>query len=813
MSFAIRDRGRRVLLCVRILFLACCFTFPLPAFAQLSSLVATISPTEAVSETPLTVSVDLYRGETIERAYFVYRPFGEGSWNRREMDLRGNTAFIVVPPGVVRPPYLEYYLVLVKRSGGLESHPLSESTDPLERPPSRTLHMPVVKREDDLQVVFLSPELNATYDPTDVVVSVSLLRADSVVVRRATQIILDGKDVSSDAVMTGDLLVYVPSNHNLSLKPGRHRVTVLLYNRQGNLHRQASTQFYVAGEPEPLSLPYQPFISTGSVDLESRNEKVSNVRTWYNRGSARFSGSQGDWRFNANVFVTSDELPSRQPQNRYYASLESYWLLIGYGDSYPSYPNLILSGKRVRGLNTSVRLGKFNVDLTVGQTTRAVEGALVKIIPVNQLGFEQQADPFAAFARIDSLTWGKYTYGTYARDIFIVRPSFGSGEKYQIGFTWLKAKDDTRSITFGTRPQENLVVGTDLVSKFDMNRIELTAQAAFSAFNSDISSGNFTDAYIDTVYKKDAAAIKDARDILKNFITVNDNLRPLSFKKLSTFAYDVGLALNYFDNAFKASYIHRGSDYMSFGQTFLRTDVAGFNLMDRIRLSEQNMFVTLGYERLHDNTSKTKATTTRFTTVNVALTYDPPPELPSISVGYTHFANVNNLMITGPDSISAVNDKTNRYYLHAMQRFTYAAHHIASVSVSTSFRNDFTRRNLDVKNISVSSTLHTRYAIPLQTTLGYTLNVNEFPSPGSSARTRLNYSTVLAYGRYSFVQDIAAVSISFSPTFGDFSRFTFDCAAQWNVRPNMYVLLQYSYFHNKGIPNDDFWSLKYRLEY
>lgn len=813
MSIAACDRGCKVSTGIRVLLLACCFALPFPTLAQLSSLVASISPTEAVSETPLTISVDLSRGETVERVYFLFRRFGEGSWNKREMDLRGNTAFIVLPPSVVQPPYLEYYLVFVKRSGGIESHPLSESTDPLERPPTRTVQMPVIKREDDQQVVFLSPEANATYDPLDVLVSVSLLRADSVVVRRATQIILDGKDVSSDAVMTGDLFVYVPTNHGLSLKPGRHRVTVLLYNRQGNLHRQASTQFYVAGEPEPLALPYQPFISTGSVDLESRNEKVSNARTWYNRGSARFSGSQGDWRFNANVFVTSDELPSRQPQNRYYASLESQWLLIGYGDSYPSYPNLILSGKRVRGLNTSVRLGKVNVDLTLGQTTRAVEGALLKVIPINQLGLEQQADPFAAYARIDSLTWGKYSYGTYARDIFVVRPSFGSGEKYQIGFTWLKSKDDVQSITFGTRPQENVVVGTDLVSKFDMNRIELSAQAAFSAFNSDISSGNFTDAYIDTVYKKDAAAIKDARDILKNFITVNDNLRPLSFKNLSTFAYDVGLALNYFNNAFKASYIHRGSDYMSFGQTFLRTDVAGFNLVDRIRLPEQNMFVTLGYERLRDNTSETKATTTRFTTVNVALMYDPPPELPSISVGYAHFANVNNLVITGPDSISAVNDKTNRYYLHAMQRFTYAAHHIASLSVSMSFRNDFTRRNLDVKNISVSGTLNTRYAVPLQTTLGYTLNVNEFPSPGTSTRTRLNYSTVLASGRYSFGQDIAALSVAFSPTFGDFSRFTFDYTAQWNVQPNMHVLLQYSYYHNTGAPNDDFWSVKYRLEY
>ncbi|MER3522804.1 MAG: hypothetical protein C4326_01715 [Ignavibacteria bacterium] len=807
------ERGHSMPFVARVLLMVSLIAFPALTFAQLSSFVASISPADAVSETPLVITVELREGEAIERVLFVYRAYGEGSWNRREMELRGNAAFVRLPAQVVEPPYLEHYLVLVKRSGSLESHPLSESSDPFERPPSRTLQMPVVRKEEDVQVMFLSPEPNATYEPADVLISMSLFRADSLVVRRATQILLDGADVTRDAVMTEDLFVYVPANNGVTLKPGRHRVSVLLFNREGKLHRQAVTQFYVSGEVEPLDLPYLPFVYTGSVDLESRNEKVNNAHTWYNRGGARFSGSQGDWRFNANVFVTSDELPSRQPQNRYYASLESQWLTIGYGDCYPNFPNLVLSGKRVRGLNTSLRFGKFNVDLALGQTVRGIEGALVKTIPADQLIAEQQADRFAAYARIDSLTWGKYTYGTYERDLFVVRPSFGSGEKYQIGFTWLKSKDDLSSIRFGTRPQENVVIGTDFVTRFDRNRIELSAQAAFSAFNSDISSGNFTDAYIDSVYKKDAQAIKDARDILKKFITVNDNLRPLSFKNLSTLAYDVALGLNYFENAFKATYLYRGSDFMSFGQTFLRTDIAGFNLLDRLRLPEQRLFLTLGYERLTDNTSKTKATTTRFTTVNVALTYDAPPELPSLSLGYAHFANVNDLFIDGPDSISAVNDKTNRYYLYAMQRFAWGAHHVATLGVSMSYRNDFTRRNLDVKNIAVTASINTRFTIPLQTTVGYALNVNEFPTGSASSRTRLNYSRLTLYGKYTFGQELVALTGSFNPTFGAFSRFTLDSSLQWNALRNMWFIVQYSYFRNQGLPDDDFWSLKYRLEY
>lgn len=806
---------RRFLVTAYITFIALGLFLP-SLHAQVSTRIASVSPNDAVSESPLTVRAELRQGETIERAYFVYRAFTESEWTQVEMELLGNTALAKLPATAISSPYLDYYIVLVNRSGAMESYPLSESSNPLERPPSKTLQMPVINKDDDLQAVFLSPEPNTTFEASDVLISVSLFRADTIVVRRATQILLDGADVTEHVVVSDDILVYVPDNHGLKLKPGRHKVSVLLYNRQGNLHRQTSTYFNVLGEGEFLEKPSEAFIYNGAVDLELRREKVNNRRTWYNRGGFRFNGTQGDWRINSNLFLTSDENSNRQPQNRYYIALESHWLLMGYGDSYPYFPTLILNGKRVRGLNSAIRLGKFNVELALGTTVRDVEGTLLKVIPVAILETEQRADPFAAYARIDSLRWGKYSYGTYARNLFAIRPSFGSGEKYQIGFTCLKSKDDIGSIQNGTRPQENLVLGADMISKFDENRIELTAQVAFSAYNSDISSGNLTDAYIDSVYKKDAAAIRSARDLLKNLITFNDNLRPLSFKRLSTFAYDIGLALNYFDHSFKATYLHRGSDYNSFGQTFLRKDIAGINLLDRIKLAANHLFITLGFERLTDNTSKTKAATTRFYTYNLAVSYDPRSELPSATVGYTHYRNANDLMAGGPDSlnaaISAVNDQTNRIFVLLTQRFTYLAPHSASLSISTSHRNDYTPRDFDVTNASGSLSISTKYAVPLQTSIGYAINYNDFPT-STGTRTKLNYSNFFVSGSYALPEEVGSVSSTISPTFGDFKRLTFDVTAQWNATQAMNVLLQYSYFSNDGLPNDDFWSLKYRYDF
>ncbi len=190
-----------------------------------------------------------------------------------------------------------------------------------------------------------------------------------------------------------------------------------------------------------------------------------------------------------------------------------------------------------------------------------------------------------------------------------------------------------------------------MLVRFDRSRIEITGQAAFSAYNSDISSGTFTDAYIDTVFQN-PQGIKEARDRLKEYITVNDNFRPLSVETLATLAYEATLGLHYFDNDFTFTYLSRGSDYVSFGQSFLQTDLRGFKLVDRARLIDNQLFLTLGYERLEDNLNGTKPATTVFSNMNIAATYFPRRDIPTVTVGFSRFSNDNGLAVTGRDSLT-----------------------------------------------------------------------------------------------------------------------------------------------------------------
>jgi len=77
--------------------------------------------------------------------------------------------------------------------------------------------------------------------------------------------------------------------------------------------------------------------------------------------------------------------------------------------------------------------------------------------------------------------------------MFAVHPYFGKGENFQFGLTYLHSADDSKSIDFGARPAENLVLGTDMLIGIDDQHILLTGQAAVSLSNTDISGGNLSD--------------------------------------------------------------------------------------------------------------------------------------------------------------------------------------------------------------------------------------------------------------------------------------------------------------------------------
>lgn len=783
------------------------------ANGQISTRVAGVNAGEAVAGMPVHVTVDLRQTAGVQSVLLLFRPFGESDYRRIDMDVVGNRATAQIPAAAVTPPFLEYYIVIRDATGSFEVYPLSDSPDPLATPPQSILRLEVRDRSRaEPQVAFLSPDPGGVVTSHDVLISVSLLRADSTITRNATRLLLDGVDVTAQAVFTGDLIVFVPANVGMLLEPGDHTVAVHLLDQGGTLHQESTLTFAVRSETPrfPAEPATTAFRYGASVQLESRHENVESSGQWYNRARLLFRGQTGPLQLRSDLFITSDEKADRQPQNRYLVSAALPWLKVDLGDSYPQFTDLTLSGKRVRGVNSSLELGAVNVDLAYGTVTRGIDGAILKSFPSESLLVEQTKDPRAAFGQLGPTEWAKFSYGTYERTIFALRPRFGSGETWQLGFTWLSGQDELGSIRYGIRPQENVVLGTDFFTRLDDSRIELSWEAAFSAFNSDISSGPFSDAYIDSVYPDEASAIKSARDVLSPFITVNDNLRPLSFKKLATLAGQASLGLNYFDNSVKLTYLYRGVDFNSFGQTYLRTDIRGFNAVDRVRLLRNQVFVTIGLERLQDNTAGTKGATTTFANLNAAVSLYLIDTFPGLTIGYSRFDNDNELPT---DSLSAVRDVTNRVYLQATHAFHLGIAHTAILNVSSSVRNDYTIRNQDVKNYSVAAGIGSRYPFPLQTELSLAFNFNRLPGPAPDISRRFNYTVLSVYGRYELLPGELTLMGTVGPTFGDFTRTVLNAGCEWRISPPMTLSLDASTYQSSGIASESYFSLRFRYDF
>ncbi len=400
----------------------------------------------------------------------------------------------------------------------------------------------------------------------------------------------------------------------------------------------------------------------GNAQLELRNEKVDITNTTYQRADVRLNGTYQSLTFGYDMHLTNENTDDRQPQNRFLATVQAAdYAKVQVGDAYPVFPSLMISGKRVRGVTGALTLGFFNLDVSYGQTERFIEGTLGGLVyyPDSSTASARPKETvfqgrggYNSVSGMDTLIYRTYTDGTYDRKFLAVRPSFGSGENFQLGFSVIKATDDTNSIKYGNYPADNFVAGTDLLIAFDNQKFKWTTQVAFSLNNTDITGGNYSDADFrqyklsglsSTATAADSAkALKDAQDLIdlaklgRNVIIVNPNMSPLDpTSGFPSLAVESELILNYFNNYIRALAFRRGKNYTSFGNEYVQTDIAGLNLSDRIRLFDNRAMTSFSYETKWNNigNDNTQPQTT-FNTFNGSVSAYPGVSLPTLTVGY-----------------------------------------------------------------------------------------------------------------------------------------------------------------------------------
>jgi hypothetical protein len=841
-----------------LLFLFSVF-FLSPMYSQVSQYVVDVKIPASSEKTALSISVELTQNTQIRQVVLHYREFGRTEFKEVDMLLSGRTAVATIPAKSVTSPYIEYYIGLQLADSKLATFPSeSAETNPIKIQ---------VKELDakDLEARFLTPEPGETLTAEDLAVAVSLMYASDKVEISRTRIYLDGADVTNEALITDDVLLYSPKNFNKPLSIGAHSVKIELQDSLGNIYytKQEAFNLSTASAIEEIksSLQY-----TGNAQAEFRNEKLDIATTSYIRGDVHIGGTYKEFTFGGDLHVTNEEKSYLQPQNRYLATFQAAdYAKVQVGDAYPQFPSLVVSGKRVRGITGSFSVGFFNLDVSYGKTDRAVEGITQDITYSDSSSAAKH--PTEAIP-LGGLQYRLFQPGTYARNFFAIRPSFGSGENFQFGITYMNSKDDKSSITYGMHPMENFVAGIDWLLAFDNQKIKWASQAAVSLENIDISTGDYSDADYDAFAgvgnpekdqeeaKRDADNFKRIAKIIRHFITANEFLRPLNPQKgMPSLAYESELSLNYYNNYVRFMLFRRGIAYTSYGNNFVQNDIAGINVSDRVRLFDNKIMASVSYETKRNNTMNEASTpTTTYNALNTSVTAYPGAMYPSFTVGYGlntrknpvdlsmyiaankpllrdldtssilswSLSSTQNLytLVPSDNMIQIANESTNRYFIALNYDFYYLARQSANATLSIANKKDktFFQRNMD--NVNFSTSLTSYYSIPLQTTLTFVMSQSSaYSAIQDSVRAYLSgtqkqvfkYQTISLGARYRLMEDRLNLLATVAPSFGDFKRLLIQAGAEYQVAENHYLISQCDFIQNSGRTSDIVFSLLYRF--
>ena len=773
------------------------FVFAAEVSGQVNTYVRAIRPASALEKKPVMVAAELQFSSNIQRVVLQYRSFGESEYTSVEMQLLRDSAVAEIPAAVMQPPFVEAYVIVTGIDGTTETFPF----DNPETNPFRIMIAPAPKSE----VIILSPEDGEQITGGETYISISFVYADENTDRSKTKVLLNGIDLSDKAMMFDDLLIIPPDAIPAGLLKGGVNLSVQTFNAEGKRLTSLNRGFNVITEEEAEEIRSS-FQGFGNAQAETRREDIKGIVKTYNRLDVRASASYLEFlKATTNLTITSEEKPENQPQNRYFLGLDARYVKIGLGDAYPRFPSTIMDGRRIRGYTFDLLLGAFNINAASGEIIRRVE---VNAVP--------QA---------------------LKRNMTVVRPSFGKGENFQWGFTYLKSKDEFDPLQpIVVRPQENVVFGTDMLIGIDRRRIEITAQSALSLNNVDISRAEFNSDSIDaavargTFDKGDADQLKKLLPLARNLITVNENLVPVNPAGLTSLVYETAVSFNYFGNFVKAAFLVPGKDYTSAGASTIRKDIQGYNVTDRLRLLDNRLFLTGSYEELKNNTSGFEIATTTYTTVNTSVSYYPAKDYPNITLGYGANRNRNPInafdtadVVARQIALRAIDDNTDRYFLQSSYDFSYWGRHNISLNLDMSGKDDKTPKEQDVSTLNTVLLISTAHNLRLESSVGFSVSSITFPqtdSTGVVMQGSLGYQTLSLTGRYKLYQEVLRLTGTFAPTFGDLSRLLFETSLQYSITDHQLAVLQFQFIRNSSSAlaaltskNDSFVSLLYRIDF
>ena len=808
----------------------------------------------------------------------LYRQRGLQSYKEFSMIESSGFWSATIPGSEVTDAGLEYLIIAELQGGGQLAYP---EIDPYDQPvfiatlivKTAEIREAAIKQGavSGSNMIILSPEANSRTRAEETLIAVSLFYSDEIDLS-SIAVFLNGINITAGSDISEELITYAPDE----IEPGIKTVIIEASDLSGVPIIPLQWDFTVVSDEIRTESKFK---IRGKAFVDSRGDKIQGETDDVTTSRLSIRGNYDFVNFRGLAYVTSKESEFLQPKNRFMFGLKTKYLTLNFGDLNPNVTPLTIYGKRMRGIEGNLELGFFNLHTVFGELEREIPADIsliteALIVDVNGDGEFTKAD---GDSFIDLNGNGKRDEigdvlrgGTFRRTLLAIRPSFGPSRSFQWGFTFAQARDDSlikinlpdrispRAVSLlsgrpsrfdystpdgekvfvdlGHSPQDNMLIGTDLFFGFDNNRFILEGEAAFSLLARDITGGPFTEEELDTLTDDsldgkigDVNIPFNPKDWESLFI-LNQSVIPLDPTGWESLSYNAGFKLNYFKQFIRANYRFVGSEYNSLANPFIRKDIQGFNVSDRIRMLNNKFIVTLRFEQLENNLAGEKETTTTTTSFDGGISIYPGRDMPRISLNVRNYLRDNGVDTTRIDpSIGVIDRREQNATVTSTFSIGYDVEalgfkHKLNLNVSNSERTDEFRDKRDTSFVSsefsssqFALVVNTKYDFPLKTQVQFLTNNNE---TGSSKP--FTYTVFGVGGEYLMLDEklVLTGNLKYSTTSGsvEFKESRLSGGARYKITTKQSILAsaqiaKRTQSAGAGIPDESFNDYIVRARY
>ncbi len=594
---------------------------------------------------------------------------------------------------------VEYYILAQDTAGNETTEP---RIDAEENPLSAAMDEMVNYSSDE--VVLSSPEPGTLVVTGNQMIIVSFYKTDREVDMNTVRIKINDRDRTREADVVGNIVMWEPRR---PLRDGVHVVEIFARDTQGGMVGPNIWSFRVKTKLElPMGMSGNFYMG---IQHDDRSIESSNVPLWNNKLDMSLQGEQDwlTWEAGAMLsseessFLTSEDIPDRQPINRFFLNARTRHWKLRLGDSNPNFSELSLKGILVRGLNAQFKSNRFNAQFVYGYNKRDIDENVIPVTNVSNVtatGYYDENNNFVdistmPFQEITQNSAGEYQVyefspGTFKRNVMAVsfdtRPVKNRYATWDIGLNFFSAEDDTTKLddvydhekkaryyyytdearfSTGYAPKKNWVGTVESSLRFNNNRSVLSAEFGgtmvtdnlYGVLSEDIAD-EIPDDISDDLFRFNGST-QTSFDKMKLKDSIGKGLGDALFS-VYKFRLMTPVPIKHTRTYFKAELYRVPTHYVSLGNPHQKTDVGGFKVNLKTRIMQDQVGFNFDYNTYSDNLdSESKQYANSAKTIQKDLTKDTdvtsvsvnlrpkivPEYAPHMSLGFRTYTASNNL--------------------------------------------------------------------------------------------------------------------------------------------------------------------------